>query len=67
MLQKSSNCIRNLYCNKANDNYPHALEFVPECYKIKKVCDKSVNTCPSIIKFVPECLITQEMCDEAVN
>ena len=20
-------------CNKAVDNYPHALEFVPECYK----------------------------------
>ena len=23
-------------CNKAVDNYPHALEFVPECYKTKK-------------------------------
>ena len=30
-------------CNKAVDNYPHALEFVPECYKTQKMCDKAVN------------------------
>ena len=54
-------------CNKAVHNYPHALEFVPECYKAQKVCDKAVNTYPSTIKFVPECLMTQEMCDKAVN
>ena len=23
-------------CNKAIDNYPHALEFVPECYKTQE-------------------------------
>ena len=23
-------------CNKAVENYPHALEFVPECYKTQK-------------------------------
>ena len=67
LLQKSSNCIKKLFCNKAIDNYPHALEFVPECYKIKKVCDKSVNTYPSTVKFVLECLMTQEMCDKTVN
>ena len=26
-------------CNKAVENYPHALEFVPECYKTHKMCD----------------------------
>ena len=31
--------------NKVIDNYPHALEFVPECYKTQKVCDKAVNIC----------------------
>ena len=81
LLQKSSNCIKKLYCNKVIDNYPHVLEFVPECckikkvcdksvpefYKIKKVCDKSVNTYPSAMKFVLECLMTQEMCDKTVN
>ena len=54
-------------CNKAIDNYPTALGFVPECYKTQKMCDKAVNTHPSTIKFVPECLMTQEMCDNAVN
>ena len=46
-------------CNKAIDNYPHALEFVPECYQTqKKTCDSAVNTYPFTIKFVPECLMT---------
>ena len=53
--------------NKAIDNYPHALEFVPECYKTQQVCDKALNTYPFTIKFVPECFMTQEMCDKAVN
>ena len=44
-------------CNKVADNFPHALELVPECYKSQKMCDKAVNTYPSTIKFVPECLI----------
>ena len=30
-------------CNKAIDNYTHALEFVPKCYKTQKMCDKAVN------------------------
>ena len=41
-------------CDKAVDNYPHALEFVPECYETPKICDKAV-THPSINKYVPEC------------
>ena len=38
-------------CNKAVDNYPHALEFVSECYKTQKMCDKAVNTYPSTINL----------------
>ena len=37
-------------CNKAVDNYPHALEFVPECYTTQKICDKAFNTYPSVLK-----------------
>ena len=33
-------------CNKIIGNYPHALEFVPECYKTQKMSDKAVNTYP---------------------
>ena len=49
------------------DNYPHALELVPECYKTQKMSDKVVTTYYSTKKIVPECLLTQEMCDKAVN
>ena len=41
-------------CKKAVDNYPQALEFVPECYKSEKMCDKAVNKHPTTIKYVPE-------------
>ena len=51
---------------KQVDNYPHALEFDPKCYKTQKICDKAVNTYPFTIKFVPECVMTQEICDKAV-
>ena len=47
-------------CNKVVDNYPHALEFVPKCYKTQKMCDKAVSTYPSIIKFVSERYKSQE-------
>ena len=46
-------------CNKAVDNYPHALEFVTECYKTQNMCDKAVDTYPSTTKFVPEFHKTQ--------
>ena len=41
-------------CNKAVDNYLHALEFVTERYMTQKVCDKDVDTYPSSIKYVHE-------------
>ena len=28
-------------CNKAVENYPYGLDFVPECYKAEKMCDKA--------------------------
>ena len=37
-------------CNKAVDNYPHALEFVPEYLITLKMCNKAVNNYPSTIK-----------------
>ena len=54
-------------CNKGADNYPDALEFVPECYKSQNMCDKAVNTYSSTIKFVPECCMTQGKCNKTVN
>ena len=34
--------------------YPHAIEFVPECFMTQKMCENAVDTYPSTIKFVPE-------------
>ena len=42
-------------CDKAVDNYSHALKFVPDGYKTQEMCIKAVNDHPSTIQFVPEC------------
>ena len=39
-------------CDKAVDNYAHALQFVPNCYKIQKMCNKSVDTHASAMQFL---------------
>ena len=54
-------------CNKAIENYPHALEQVSECCKTQKISDKAVDTYPFTIKFLPECYKTKEMCHRAVH
>ena len=54
-------------CNKAVENYLHALEFVPECYKTQNMCDKAVNTYSATIEFVPKCYNIQKVCAKAFN
>ena len=54
-------------CKKAIDNHPHALEFVPECFKTQKMCHKAVDTHPPTLKYVPECSKTQNMYYRAVH
>ena len=41
-------------CNKAIDDYPHALELFPDCLKSQKIRNKAVNTYSFAIKFVSE-------------
>ena len=48
---------KKIISNKAVDNYPHASEFVPECYKTQEMCDKVLNTHSSTIRI----------CDKAFN
>ena len=62
-LKSLPDCYKNQeMCNKAVDNYPHSLEFVPpECYKAPKMCDKAVDTNPARIKYVPECYKSQKI------
>ena len=67
-LKSVLECYKNQdMCIKAVDQYPHALEFVPQSYKTQNMCDKAVDTYPYKIKFVPECYKIQEMYDKAVN
>ena len=54
-------------CNKAVDNYPHPLEFVPYCYMTQEMCDKVVNTYSSTIKLVSECCKDKKMSDKSLN
>ena len=44
-------------CDKAVDNYSHALVFLPNCYKSQKISNKAVGIYPSAIQFVLECLL----------
>ena len=67
-LKSFSDCYKNQeMCNKAADDYPHVLEFVPERFMTPEMCDKAVDTYPSTIKFAPDCHKTQDMCNKAVN
>ena len=36
ILKYFPDCYKNQEISKAVDNYPHALEFVSECYKTQK-------------------------------
>ena len=54
-------------CDKAVDNYPHELEFVPECYKTKRMCDKIVSEDPFKLKYCHDRYNFQEMRNKAVD
>ena len=54
-------------CNKALNNDPRALEFVPDYYKTQEMCYKVVNPHSSTIQFVPESCKTPKMCDKAFS
>ena len=53
-------------CDKAVDNYLHAIKPVPDCH-VAQTSDKAVNTYHSAMQFVPYCYKTQETCDRAVH
>ena len=60
---KSTDCFKHEEtCDKAVDNYPQALEFVPECYKTQKMCDKATDTHPFINEYILECFRAVNRC-----
>ena len=61
-------CYKNhKVCDKAFDNYSHALKSVPNYYITQIICDKAINTYHSTIQFVPDCSKTQEICDRTIS
>ena len=50
-------CVIKLFdqeiCNKAVDNYSHALEFVPECLMSLEMCDKTVTRYFFVFDSIP--------------
>ena len=53
--------------NKAVENYPHALEFFPECYETQKMCDKVVNRYFFVFDSIADKDKTQRMFDSVVS
>ena len=50
-------------CNRAVDNYAHALENSNECRKTQEMCHEAVDTCPFVFDSIPDQYKTQEMRD----
>ena len=49
--------------DKAIDNYPQAIKFVPDCCMIQSMSDKVVNLYPSTIEYISD----QEIYDKVVS
>ena len=54
-------------CNKAVDNYPHALEFVPECFTTQEMCDEVFNKSFLAFFYILGRYKTQQMCDRIIS
>ena len=54
-------------CNKAVNNYAHALKHVPEYQNTQQIFNKAVNAFFYVIQIVPECNKGQKVCIKAVN
>ena len=54
-------------CNKAIENYPHALEYVPECYTTKEMCHRVVHRCFFVFDSLPDKCKTRDICNLAVS
>ena len=53
-------------CDKAVDDYAHALKFISDCYKTQEMCNKAVN-CFFLFYCVLDQYKTQKSCDESVD
>ena len=54
-------------CDKVVNDYPSAVQLVPNQYKTQEMCDKVVSKEPSMLKYYPDNHKIQTMCDETVD
>ena len=54
-------------CQRAFEEKPCTLKFVPDHLRTKKMCERDVEEKPCILKFVPDPLKIQKRCDAAVE
>ena len=54
-------------CNKAIDNYSHALEFILNYYKTQQMCNKAIDNYTHALEIVPDCFKTQNICNKAID
>ena len=54
-------------CEKAVENEPDTLKFVPDDLKIQRMCERAIEEGSYNLKFVPDHLKTQDMCDKVVK
>ena len=50
-------------CEKAVENEPDTLKFVPDHFKAKGMCDQAVKEDPYSLQFVPDWFVTREGVD----
>ena len=48
-------------CEKAVEEFPGALEFIPDHFKMQEICERVAEKYPSWFIYVPDQLKTQEM------
>ena len=54
-------------CEKAVEDEPDTLKFVPDDFKTQRMCERAVEDEPETLEFVPDHIKAQEMCDKAVE
>ena len=54
-------------CERAVEDEPEALEYVPDNLKTHMMCEKAIENEPYNLKVVPDHFKTQRICDKAVR
>ena len=54
-------------CEKAVENEPRSLKFIPDHFKTQGMCERAVEKFPRDLEFVPGHFKTEGMCEGVVG